>query len=83
MLVLEPFGKGSVEGQCQLFPVPSLGPLDMSCKVICRWLLVVLGWEELYCEPWLSAASASLRAAQQEVWDMPLPDVACLGFVNL
>ena len=43
--VLQLWGVLGGAGQGQLLPVFYLGPLDISYKAICRWLLLVLGLE--------------------------------------
>ena len=43
--VLRPLGRVSGAAQGQPLPVPSPGPLDMSYKVVSRWLSLLLGLE--------------------------------------
>lgn len=77
--------RGLAAGQVQLQPVPCLRPPSLSHKVISRRLLPMVDMEvPQEAKPnRLAAASARLRAAQPEVWDMLKPDAACLVFVNL
>ena len=65
-------------GQGQLPPVFCLGPPGMSDRVICRWLLLMLGLEVLRkgCDPRLAVASAGSGACLSEVWGTPRPDAA-------
>ena len=66
--------------QTLLLSLPCLGPLGMSYKMTCGWLLLVLGLE--VPGRGYAAASAWIGAALQEVYGTPMPEAACLRFVN-
>lgn len=79
-------GRGPTTGKVQPQPVPCLGPHGTSHKAIRRCLPLMLGLEiperQRY-KLWLAVATAGLRAAQQEVCDMPKPDADFWVSVNL
>lgn len=57
VLILCPLRRVSGASQGQPLPLPCLGSFDMSYKVICRWLSLVLGMEEAMLQTgWLPLA---------------------------